>query len=295
MRPADILFAIVIAAVWGLNFVAIKYAVADLPPMTASAIRFAGVALCLSPFLKWKSGQMKALLSVACILGVFHFALMFWAVSIAGGISAIAIAAQLNVPFATILAVLVLGEKVGWRRVSGIGLSFLGVAVIAFEPEVFEYFDGVMVMALAALMYAISLILMRHLRRVPAMTVQAWVALAGMLGAASISFAMEAGQVSAVKSAGSGAWYGVLYTIIGASLIGHGGANVLLRKYEVSKVSPYFLTSPIFSLMGAVFVLGETITLKMYIGALLTVVGILIVTLRNAKVAEEKMETAEDP
>ena len=293
MRPHHILFALLIAAVWGVNFIAIKMAVTDLPPMTTSVLRFAGVFVCLLPFFKPAPGLMKPLLSVAVVLGVVHFSLMFWAVSIAGGVSALAIAAQLGVPFATILAVVFLRETVGWKRISGILLSFLGVVVIAFEPEVFSYFDGVVVMTIAAFMYAVSIILMRHLKEVPAMTVQAWVALAGFAGALLLSIIFETGQIAAVQTASSSAWIGVLFTIVGASLIGHGGANALLRKYEVAKVSPYFLTSPVFSLIGAALVLDEVITVKMLIGASLTIIGILIVTLRNSKVGHDELVAAD--
>lgn len=289
MRPLHIILALLIAAVWGVNFIAMKMAVTDLPPMLTSVLRFAGVFICLLPFFKPAPGLMKPLLSVAIVLGVVHFALMYWAVSIAGGVSAMAIAAQLSVPFATILAVLFLGETIGWKRISGIFLSFLGVVVIAFEPEVFSYFDGVMIMTLAAFMYAVSVVLMRHLRTVPAMTVQAWIALAGLIGAIILSLLFESNQVEAVQNASSYAWFGVLFTIVGASLIGHGGANVLLRKYEVAKVSPYFLTSPVFSLIGGALVLNETVTFKMVLGAAVTIAGILIVTLRNSKVRQDRL------
>jgi O-acetylserine/cysteine efflux transporter len=281
VRARDIVFVLVVSAVWGLNFVAIKWSVAEIPPLTTSALRFAVVLLLLSPFLKIQKGHMKRLISVAFVLGVAHFSLMFWAVSLADGISPIAVAAQLNVPFATLLAIFVLRETVGWKRASGIGLSFAGVALLAFDPTIFSYIGGVITMIVAAFMYALALVLMRQLKDVPAMTVQSWVALAGFVGAGILSLLLETNQITSITSASSTAWSGVVFSIIGASIIGHGGANYLLRKYEVSTVSPYFLTSPIFSFLGAVFLLGETLSPKMIIGGALTIMGIFIVTIRN--------------
>jgi len=288
VQRRDIAFALFIALVWGLNFVAVKWVVDEFPPMMANMLRFMAVMVLLFPFLRIVQGRMKPLLVAAFTLGVAHFGMVFLGMALSGGVGAVAIASQLNVPFSTILAILILKETVGWKRVAGLVLSFAGVMVIGFDPIVFNHWQGLVAIIFAALLYSLSAVMMRQLKDVPAVTVQAWVGVAGILGSSVISLAFEVGQVVALHNAKPLAWMAVIYSGVASSVIGHGGANYLFRKYEISVVTPYFLMVPLFAILGAVIVLGETLSAKMILGGTLTIVGILIVTLRNRAKAKEE-------
>ncbi|WP_417458359.1 DMT family transporter [Kordiimonas sp.] len=294
MKLLDILLVILIAIVWGVNFVAVKYAVADFSPMVANCVRFIAVVIVLLPFLRVVPGRMVDVALAAITLGVVHFGAVFWAMELSDGVGSVAIASQLNVPFSTILAVIVLRETVGWKRVAGIALSFAGVLALGLDPTVFDYWQGLLMMTFAALMYSVSAILMRRLKDVRAVTTQAWVGVAGVIGSALLSLTFEDGQVEMVKSAGLMAWMGVLYSGIGSSVIGHGGANYLLRKYEVSVVSPYFLMTPVAAVLAGIWIMSEEFTWRMALGGALTLLGVLIVTLRNNARSTKVAEVGED-
>ena len=288
MLPRHIMLAFLVAAVWGFNFIAAKWAVEDFPPLFANGLRFLLVFVVLLPFLRIVPGKMKPLIKVALTLGVVHFGLLFWAMSLAGGVGSVAIASQLNVPFSTILAVVILKETVGWKRLFGISISFVGVLFLGFDPVIFAYWDAVALIVCAAFVYAVSAVMMRQLKDVPAATMQAWVALAGLLGSFAISLAVEDGQFSSVDTAGMRAWLSVAYAGLISTVIGHGGANYLFRRYEISMVTPYFLVMPFFSVIGGVLILGEVVGWEMVIGGGMTIFGVLIVTLRNNQRALQK-------
>ncbi len=283
MNLRDTLLIILVNLVWGLNFIAMVYSLESFPPIFANGLRFGIALLLLSPFLKVVRGQMGTLLFTALLLGVFHFGAMMVAMSQADDIGPIAIAGQLNVPFATILAVFWLKEKVGWRRVAAITVSFIGVLVIGFDPKVFGYISGVLLMVLAAFLYALSTVFLRRLYAVPALTTQAWVCVAGLIGSLVISAVFENGQMGAFETAETAAYLGLLYSAVGSTIIGHGGTTYLLRKYEVSVITPYFLLMPVFAVMGSVMIMGEAITGRMLLGGGLTLLGVAIITLRNNK------------
>lgn len=291
MKFRDTLFAMLIAGVWGFNFIATKWAVEDFPPLFANGLRFLAVFIVLFPFLRLVPGKMRPLIVTAFILGVVHFGLLFWGMSLAGGVGSVAIASQLNVPFTTVLGIIILKEKVGWPRVFGISISFVGVMLLGFDPVIFSYWDAIMTIVMAAFVYAVSAVLMRQLREIPAVTVQAWVALAGMLGSFLISAILEQGQISSLSDAEQRAWLSVLYSGLISTLIGHGGANYLFRRYEVSMVSPYFLVLPFFSVIGGVVLLDEVVGWQMFLGGGLTIIGVLIVTLRNSRRVQAARET----
>lgn len=293
MKPAHIILLLAVNLVWGVNFVAVEWAVRELPPMVANSLRFFAAGLVLAPWLKRVPARMRAVLLVAFTLGVLHFGMVFIGMSLAGDVSAVAIAAQLNVPFATLLAVFVLGEKIGWKRVAGIALSFLGVLVMSFDPRVFGYLLGLSFVVLSAFMYAVSAVMLRQLKDVKALTIQAWVALAGVLGSLLFSFAFEEGQLAAISVASWTAFAGVLYSGLMSSIFGHGSMTYLLSKYEVSVVTPYLLTMPVFALAASALILGEVMTGRMWAGALITLAGVAVITLRNARRAGEQAEKTE--
>lgn len=294
MKVADILLVIVVAIVWGLNFVAVKYAVEGFSPLMANAIRFAAVVMVLIPFLRVITGRMVDLALAAVTLGVLHFGCVFWAMSLSDGVGSIAIASQLNVPFSTLLAIVILKETVGWKRAAGIALSFAGVLALGLDPTVFDYWQGLAVMTLAAFLYSVSAILMRRLKDVRAVTTQAWVGVAGVLGSLLLSFTFESGQLEMLETASTSAWLAVLYSGIGSSVIGHGSANYLLRKYEVSVVSPYFLMTPVAAVIAGVVIMNEEFTWRMALGGVLTLLGVLVVTLRNNARSKQMAEVVKD-
>lgn len=288
MQPIHVMLAFVVAAVWGGNFIAAKWAVEEFPPMFANGLRFLLVFIVLLPFLKLVPGKMKPLIRVALTLGVVHFGLLFWAMSLAGGVGSISIASQLNVPFATILGIVILKETVGWKRVFGIAISFCGVMFLGFDPVIFAYWDALLFIVCAAFVYAVCAVMMRQLRDIPATTIQAWVALAGLSGSFAISLAIEDNQFAAADTASTRAWLSVAYAGLISTVIGHGGANYLFAKYDISMVSPYFLVMPFFSVMGGVLILDEVVGWEMVVGGGMTIFGVLIVTLRNNQRARRK-------
>ena len=130
MSARELIVLIAMCAVWGFHFVVIKLAVAELPPIFYAAIRMTLVAAIMSPFLRWRKGEMRRVLIAGLCLGAVNYALMFTGLKFAPA-SAVAIAMELYVPFATILSIMFLGDRIGWRRITAIVFAFAGVAIIS--------------------------------------------------------------------------------------------------------------------------------------------------------------------
>src|SRR5262245_680265 len=140
--PRDLLLLVFISFLWGLNLVASKVGVQDMPPVLFAALRFTALSVCLLPFVRWHVGQMGNLARAALLTGALGFGLLFLGLRITADASTVAIASQLNVPFQTLLSVWLLGETIHWRRRLGIALAFGGVLLIGFDPHVFSYWPG---------------------------------------------------------------------------------------------------------------------------------------------------------
>src|SRR5436190_1949236 len=132
MKLQHFLLLVLICVIWGFNFVAAKVGVIQLPPLLFTGLRFLLLAVVLIPFLKPAEGRMTDVLRIAFFNGPLHFGLMFTGVSLAAA-SVVAVVAQLMVPFATILSIVMLGEVVhadaiGWSALlfTAVGASLIG-------------------------------------------------------------------------------------------------------------------------------------------------------------------------
>ena len=273
MAPRHLALMLLICIIWGFNFVAAKVGVREIPPLLFTALRFSILAIALLPFLKPARGRMREVVVIALFNGALHFGLMFIGIAMTAA-SVVAVVAQLNVPFATMLSIFFLGEVVRLRRWVGIALSFLGVTIVSFDPQVFDALTGVLFAAGAALSAAIAAVCMRSLSNVGVFQLQSWTAMitAPLLLGASLLF--ESGQRDAIMNAQPITWAALLFTTIGASLIGHNVYYYLLQRYEVSLIAPLSLLSPLLGVVFGILMLGEHVSTRIVLGALTAFIGV---------------------
>ena len=280
---------------WGLNFIAAKYAVDELPPVFATGLRFLLIFLVLLPILRPVPGKMKDLLQAAIVIGAVHFGVLYYAISIAENMSSVAIATLTNVPFATILAVLFLKERIGIYSISGLVLAFAGVMVLGFDPKAFEHMASLGLVMLAAFIYAVGTILLRRLSGVGVLNLQAWIGLTGTFAVLGLSFLVESGQWQALAAASWKATGGVVFSAIVASIIGHGGVYYLLKRYPVTTITPLTLLSQVVAVIASVLILGDVLTPRIFLGGLLTFAGAGIIVYRKKQKAAGAIPGGSEP
>lgn len=286
MTPVHLAFMVLICLVWGFNFVAAKTGLQELPPLLFTALRFLLVALLIAPFLRrFPAPRMRQIVLIAVLGGSLHFGLIFLGLTITDA-SIAAIVAQLNVPFATLLSIWWLGEHVGWRRWTGIGAAFGGVALIGVDPHVIPDLRGVGLVALGGLSIATAMILMRRLSGVRPLQLQAWIALLSWPPLLLFSLGVEAHQWAVLMEARPLTWAALAYTAVGASIVGHAGFYYLLQRYEVSLAGPLTLMAPIFGMFFGITLLGEPFSWRIGAGAALTLLGVLLVAMRSRAAPE---------
>jgi O-acetylserine/cysteine efflux transporter len=288
MAPQHFLFLILICTIWGFNFVAAKVGVGEMPPLLFVGLRFAVVFALLIPFLKIAPGRMRDIAIIALFNGAIHFGLMFIGVALTAA-SVMAVIVQLNVPFATVLSIVFLGETVKWRRWAGIAMTVLGVTIVSFDPHVFDSLTGVLFGAAAALSGAIAAIYMRKLTNVGVFQLQSWTAAITAPALLLASLIFETGQLEAMANASWIGWGALLFTALGASLVGHNGYYYLLQRYEVSLIAPLSLLSPILGVVFGIWVLGEPMTTRIILGAMVAFVGVAILAIRGRRPVETEI------
>lgn len=282
MTTAHLALLILINACWGLNFIAGKIGVGVFGPLLFSTVRFAMVLILLAPFIRIVPGQMRTVLSIGLLLGAGHYTLMFYGLHLAGSLSSVAIAAQLTVPFSTVMAIIFLKERVALIRTMAIATSFAGVVLIGFEPFSAQHVIALFLVTLAAIAMAGAAILMRQLQGVGVFNLQAWIALISTLSLGLITLIVESPSIQFINTIALEHYWSPLYSAIGATIIGHGSLYFLLQKYPVNNVAPFISLSTLFAIGFGVWLLDDQLTPRIIAGGLLTLTGVTIIAIRNA-------------
>lgn len=282
----DLALLIGMNLIWGLNLIASKIGVGQFPPIFFTAMRFGSLALFLIPMLKIHRGQMTNLFAAAMLTGPAAFALLFAGIFLAEDAATVAVATQMSVPFATLMSVLFLGERIHWRRIMGIVLAFAGIAIISFDPRVFAYWEGLALVVCSSFVSSLGLIFLKRLQGIQPLELQSWIALAGGSILLLLSLGFESGQMSAVRNATWEGWGALFFTTIMSSLVAHTAWFHLVGRYPVTSLSPLTLLSPLFGIFFGVTLLHDQLTPRMLFGGAVTLIGVLIVVLREKRIPD---------
>ncbi|MBL8707950.1 MAG: EamA family transporter [Rhodospirillaceae bacterium] len=282
MAIQHILLLVFSQVLWGANFAVIKWGLADWPPLFFAALRMLAVAALILPFVGLPERRhWRALLVLGLVLGVIHFGTIFHGIRLVDAATA-SILIQVQVPLAALAAALLFGDRIGWRRWCGMGLAFVGIAVLVGRPSFAGGWAGTGFMLMASISWvAANLLIKKISAEMDGWRINAWVALAAGPMMLLLSLGTETGQMTAIQSAGLAGWGSMAYQVLIVTALCYGIWYAMMRRYPVSSVMPFTLLEPIFGATTAVLLLGESWDWRMVAGALLTMSGLAIIILRR--------------
>lgn len=284
MKSSDFLILMVCCLFWGVNFAVSAWAVGDnaIPPIFLAFVRALCVLAVAAPFLfKARPKHFGRLLLVCLCVGPLHLGFLYTGLQTADA-SAGSIVAQMMIPFATILSVIFLKERVGIFRSLGITGALIGVLIMVYDPDSVGVNMGLMYIVGAYIALAIGSIIMKTVGSVDWKQYVAWMALAVLITMGAGSAIFETGQVEAVKTAFWPLLITAVYAGLCVSIIAHGQYFKLLQTYDVSVVVPLTLTVPFFATIAGVVFRNETIGINVAIGAALILPCVYIIAKRGS-------------
>jgi len=283
MKPFDIFLAISVPVIWGLGFTFAKVAFVftDFPPILLIACRFALTTLVLIWFVKPPRGYMQRIFWIALISATIQYSLTFTGLNGLNASTAI-IVVQLEFPFMALMAAIVFKDHLGWRRIAGVALAFLGIVMIAGQPRLYANLLPVFLVIGGAFTWAIGQIMIKKLDgKVGGFALIAWVALFATPQLFLASWVFETGQMQVIQSTNWIGWGVVIYLGLVMTALGYGIWYHLLGKYRVTQVGPFLLLLPVTSISGSIIILGEKLTLIELFGTLVVISGVWFVTRRS--------------
>ena len=269
---------------WGGTFLAIRYAVADIPPLMTMVLRCAGGALVLFAWLAWRGTLERPSRRhwlTAGVAGAFLFlgchGLLAWAEQrVTSGEAALFMTA---IPLWLVaLESLLLRRWPSRRVVLSLALGVAGVAVLTWGEG---WSDGITVRAVlivSALFWAVGTLVVRRAGPpLPAAQSTAMQLGAGalVLLAVSVAAGEPAGWSPAEITRRGG--LALIFLILGGTVLGFGAYTWLLRVTSSAAVSTYAFVNPVVAL-GLAWLVGDgDLSLRTGAAALL-VVGAVIFT-----------------
>jgi drug/metabolite transporter (DMT)-like permease len=296
-RP--IVLLALLALIWGSSFLFIKVAVRDLAPSTLVAGRLGLAALVLAFVVPALVGggdtlrELRAHWRALVVVGLVNMAVPFWLLSwgetrIDSGLASII---QASVPI--FVALLAFGffpsERVTGRRLVGVAIGFVGVALLVGAQPHGKLLGALAVVGMA-LCYAVAgLLTRRHLQGARPQVVALGTITVAALAVLPVGVAQAPAALPGWKALASIAVLGVVCTafafLISYTIVARAGAGY------ASLVT--YLVPPVALFYGAVF-LGERVGLAAAAGLVLILGGVALGTRRRrrAPVGTQSMRLA---
>lgn len=284
MRLVDVALAVLVAAVWGLNFVVIEVGLDDFPPLLLSALRYSLALVPLAVLGGPRPAPWRWIIAAGVAIGLVQFSLLFIGMDVGMPAGLASVLMQTQALFTIAFAVPLLHERIGALQAGGILLALAGLAFVAGGLDGGATVPGFLLVLGAAAGWGVGNICVRAARPDDPLRFMTWICLVPPLPLFTLSLVAEGpGEIGAALSGldlgGLGA---VAYLAFVATTLGWAAWASLLGRYPAAVVAPFSMLVPVFGLGSAAVLLGEPLTLRRLVATALVVGGVLI-TLRGSR------------
>lgn len=287
----DLMAALAVVFIWGINFVITKFALRDFTPFQLGTLRFTMALLPLAFFVRPPRVHWKWVALYGVFQGPGQFALMFIAIKVGLPTALGSVLLQTQVFFTALFGFLLLREKANRQLQVGLLLAALGLVCFALNyvrpgaggsgastPLGFALILG------SAAMWAASNIIVRRMQKqytdYSALAFVVWSSAAAIVPFAALSLLFDDGAVRwRWLDASWTSWLSVCYLSWVATLVGYSLWTALLQRHPANKVAPFSLGVPIVGLATGMIVLGEVITPWQWAGTALLISALACVML----------------
>ncbi|MGA6165733.1 EamA family transporter [Amycolatopsis magusensis] len=263
MARRDLFTALLVAVLWGGNFLAIHALLGHFPPLFAGALRFAVIAVPTILFVPWPKVKLRHLLGYGLGFGTGQFAFLFIAMDIGMPTGLASLVLQASAPFTVLLGTVFLREKFSRRQTVGIVVAMGAMAVIAAQQAETAALLPVLLTLLAALSWAVGNLSTRRAKPSNALHFTLWMSVVPPLPMLALSMLVEgpgAGWNALATVATPTGWTsmaGLAYIVLFGTVVGSGLWTLLMQRYPAGRVAPFSLLVPVVGMSGAFVFLGE--------------------------------------
>ncbi len=291
-QPAWLVFAPgVFLVMWSGGYVAAKFGLGYIEPMTFLALRFACVValmavlfVVLRPPLPKSPAQWMHLAIVGFLLQAVYFGMCYMAFTAGMSVGTLALILSLQPIIVGLVAPRWSGESVDWRRWVGLLLGLTGAVIVIVARSEIAVPSAIAFLCAALALFGITVGSLWEKRFGVAqhpVTANLVGFAAGFLGVAPFMLAFESMEIvwtwQLIAS--------LVYLIVANSLIAIGLLLAMIRAGEVSKVSALFFLVPPLAASIAWLLLDEVMPPLAWVGMVVAGLGVFVATTKTRAAA----------
>ncbi len=284
LSRGDLLRALGVIVIWGLNFVVMKIGLQSLSPMMLGALRFAAASLPFIVFVRCPAMPWRYIMAYGLAQGVGQFGLLFLGLRLGMTAGMASVVMQTQAFFTLVMAATLLGERARAWQWLGLLIAFVGLLMIAGAHG-----EGARQMTLigfvltlgAAFMWAVSNLVARRAAQAGAyepFPFIVWSSLVPIVPFLLLSAWVDGTASMAKQIAGfdGRALFAVTYLALLATLLAYSLWTRLLQRHPAGRVTPFSLLVPVVGLVAAMTLLGEVPTPLQWAGTVTVLAGMVV-------------------
>jgi O-acetylserine/cysteine efflux transporter len=261
MKLSHIALAIILAAIWGFNFIFIQVALQQMSPLMLCVMRFFLSSIPVIFVIKRPQISWKLLISYSLLIFALQFFLLF--AGIAAGVTPglAGLLAQTQVFFSFFFAALFLKEHLKPWQLLGALLACAGIGVVLGHTGGDVSVLGFFLVLSASMSWGAGNLLSKKMGPVDVMALVVWASFISFIPLFFLCCFME-GSAQMLATLEGLSWKEMLalsYIAYGSTWLGYGIWNWLLARHPIATVVPFTFLVPIFAMFGSILVFGETL------------------------------------
>lgn len=281
MTPTHRLLATLVAALWGVNFLAIHISLEQFPPMFLVALRFLLLAIPTLLFVPRPRVPMRYLIGYGLGFGTVQFIGLYAGMAAGFPTGLASLVLQASAPFTVVLGALLLGERVTARRSVAVVVAVAGLGIVGISRGLTGSWGPFLLVVLGGLGWAFGNLASRQAKAPNPLHLTLWMSVIPPLPMLLLAVLLEgperiaASMTTSLSAEAVPAWLGLAYTVLIGTVAGSGIWVWLMTHHPAGMVAPFSMLVPVFGIATAWLVLGERPAPPELIGGCLVVAGVL--------------------
>ncbi|ACB74406.1 O-acetylserine/cysteine exporter [Opitutus terrae] len=273
-----LLLALLVVTIWGANFVAIKVALRELPPLLLCTVRFVAVALPVVFFVPRPKVPWHQLALYGMTMFGVHFGLLFLGMKLGMSAGLASLTLQFQVFVTLALAAMMLKERISVVQIAGALTAFGGFGLVAAHTGGDVTIAGLSCVLLAACSWGFANLVSKRLGAVNPLALVVWGGAFVPVPMAVASLVFEGPTLIAhsLTQAGFATIGSVAYIVYGSTLLAYSLWSWLLARHPASTIAPFTLLVPVSGMLSSSLLLGEALPAWKLQAAVLVIVGLAL-------------------
>ncbi|HDL8510285.1 TPA: EamA family transporter [Yersinia enterocolitica] len=278
MKLTDFLIALLITAIWGVNFSIIKLGLITADPLILAGIRFTLCALPAVFFIKKPDTSWRYIIGYGLLFGIGLWGIVNLGIKagVSAGIASLVL--QFGAFFTLVLGAFLFHENLSKYQYIGIIVALLGLTSIIFISDGSVTFIGLALVLCGAVVWGLVSIIIKKSDTKQVFSFLVWSSLFSPVPLFILSYLFNgpSGFTELAIHFNTTTLFSILFQVYPNTLFAYWVWNSLLTKYPVSVVAPLSLLVPIFGMLGSVMIFNERISSGKVIAMIFIISGLII-------------------